>query len=219
MQKIKTFIKRLFSAFTKEKKSSLGFSLIELLVVIAIIGILAAVAIPAYNNYRANAAQSTLENSMNTVGKGFAACIALNPWAGCQTKSQINVSCPDCSGEADNTAMNQWCIHAEKSVGATTYMSCLETSGGVPNIVSSWEAPLCNTLQGKYDCNSTGMAYTTVSGSDCGAKGCSGATAPAVTGPGTCTANAMNIDLSCNTGTATDTGNNFTGTCNAGVCQ
>lgn len=49
-------------------RSKKGFTLIELMIVVAIIGVLAAVAIPAYSGYVKRARMTELSNAMGAVG-------------------------------------------------------------------------------------------------------------------------------------------------------
>ena len=58
------------------KKVQQGFTLIELMIVVAIIGILAAVAIPAYSNYTAKAKFSEVVTLTGGLKTGVESCVA-----------------------------------------------------------------------------------------------------------------------------------------------
>lgn len=69
----------------KARKNNKGFTLVELMIVVAIIGILAAIAIPQFQAYRAKAFNSAAESDLKNFKTAMEAGLADN-----QTYTVIN---------------------------------------------------------------------------------------------------------------------------------
>lgn len=75
----------------KMNKNAQGFTLIELMIVVAIIGILAAVALPAYKDYVTSAQGSGAMKGVSTFAQKIPTCIQTG--VGCTTiKDEVNAN-------------------------------------------------------------------------------------------------------------------------------
>lgn len=74
-------------------KNQKGFTLIELMIVVAIIGILAAVAIPAYQDYIVRARMSNVMTAANSVKLAISECLQFNQVAtSCDTAAKVGIT-------------------------------------------------------------------------------------------------------------------------------
>ena len=76
------------------KKIQQGFTLIELMIVVAIIGILASVAVPAYQDYVSKSKFQDVVSAASSIEKAISVCLNLNNGvtANCDTAAKVNIT-------------------------------------------------------------------------------------------------------------------------------
>ncbi len=167
-------VMKLTNTVTNITKNNKGFSLLEVLVGVSIIGIISAIAVPTYVDYRNNAAKVASDTSAGNIAKAYKNCRVLN--TSCTNLSDLKISCPAGAICLAGSGTSGFCAHIHKGdAGKNDFKVCIQvdssnteirTYGGalLPNkvcqVTCTSGSGTATTPQGTVDCTSDASICT-----------------------------------------------------------
>ncbi len=127
-----------------KKRNQKGFTLVELLVVIAIIGILAAIAIPQYNQYRNRGYIASLKSDAKNLYTATQAWIADNPGGALVADTSTNGADYGTYKSAGRSSPGNTC--AVSAAGIVTAVNAVAANG---SYIINADGTVNNTLSPK----------------------------------------------------------------------